>query len=58
MGGSALFVCLNACLNRREAEKGFGDEISRRVWAAAQWVFLKEKEVSERNAKHAAIETG
>ena len=58
MGGAALFVCLNACLNRREAEMGFGNEIPKRVWAAAQWVFLKEKEISEQNAKHAAIETG
>jgi len=33
-----LFLFSECILNKREAKKGFGDEIPKQVWAAAQWI--------------------
>ena len=48
-----------AAFNRREAEKGFGDNVPKWVWAIAQRnPPIGKNVVSAQNAKYSAIETG
>ena len=52
-------IPLTPLITAAKRKMGFGDEIPKRVWAAAQIVPPPEKNVvSEQNATHSAIETG
>ena len=52
------FMYMIKIVSPREAKRGFGDEIPKQVWAAAQRNPYEKNVVSEQAAKQPTIETG